>query len=194
MLRASCQELKKCQEEKCQSEENTQPPRETQPSPMQSQPPPPKPAELSQRQVQAQAQRQTSQPQPPPPPPQPPPQPRQQKTQDPLTQYTSQHNLQNSPKPGLHLGSVATHQTGQQSNYFNDKFQGGWKIPQPGKCEASHPCPIVQNPHVTPPSVTHFSTLGFYLGATLSECVYANICRGWLRRCQPFLQGRVVRE
>nr|KAF6415208.1 coiled-coil domain containing 200 [Molossus molossus] len=124
-------ELKKLQEEKCQSEENTQPARETGPSPVQLQTPPPKPAELSQRQVQAQAQGQTSQPQSPPPPPQPPPQPRQ--PQDPLTEYTFQHNLQDSQKPGPHLGSMGTHQTGQQSNYYycNDKFQGEWNIPHP---------------------------------------------------------------
>ncbi|KAM7069003.1 coiled-coil domain-containing protein 200 isoform 3-T3 [Molossus nigricans] len=141
LLRASCQELKKLQEEKCQSEENTQPARETGPSPVQSQTPPPKPAELSQRQVQAQAQGQTSQPQPPPPPPQPPPQPRQ--PQDPLTEYTFQHNLQDSQKPGPHLGSMGTHQTGQQSNYYycNDKFQGEWNIPHPGSKKSDQPSP-----------------------------------------------------
>ncbi|KAF6298194.1 coiled-coil domain containing 200 [Rhinolophus ferrumequinum] len=98
------QELKKLQEEECQSEKKPQPSQESQqvprPSLVLSQPQPAQP-QSSQRkklleQLLAQAQPQVS-----PLPPQPTPQPSQQNAQDPLTQYTTKHNLQDSQKPGF---------------------------------------------------------------------------------------------
>lgn len=137
LLGASCQGLEKLQEKKYQSEKKAQPPPESQQQP--------RPSAAAQSQSPSAPQPSQAQA---------PPQPRQQNAQDPLTHYTSKHDLQDPQKPGPQLGSGGTPQTRGQPNYFKDKFQGGQKMPQdPGKWEASPPCLMVQTPHLLPHSL-----------------------------------------
>ncbi|XP_025296237.3 coiled-coil domain-containing protein 200 isoform X1 [Canis lupus dingo] len=99
------QELGKLQEEELQSERKTQRPRDLrQEQQLSLRPPPAQPQLLEESQMP------------------PPPQSKQQNAQEPLTFV---HSLQDSSKPGPQLGSVGTHQAGEQSNL--NRFLGGTK-------------------------------------------------------------------